>query len=299
MSFTIFQSPASAVAATITLDNVVATWSNVHGGSSIGFTGNGTNDATVTWGTPHGGTQSGYNFSGISGSLDATPDSSPEFVIGSFTHLNQPIAGGTSISDARLTIGTDVYVDSSFIGNYSFVYDVEHWETTNTARTCADGGVNGTGANVNGCADRVQTNYNSLSDTFQIGSDLYTLDILGFRFFDGTDTLSFWTAESANNRVYLLARAILTSETVDNTDVITDPKVVSDPELTTNQELTTNLVVTTQDVVTTDETPTSLTVLDIETRSVPEPGMSLLLMTGIAVVGMLGRRRASPFSRTR
>jgi hypothetical protein len=199
----------------------------VQGGTSVSFTGNGTNDATVRWGTPAGGSQSGYNFLGAGAPVNATlpPSPSPEFIIGTFTHFNQPINSGTSITGIRLTIGADVSLDGNPLGNYNFVYDVNHWETPNGSDPCADGGDHGEGVNSNGCADRVQTNYNSLSDSFQIGLDLYTLDIRGFELLDNTHVLSFWTTESANNEAYLLARAALTSDVTGTIDEVPEPSM--------------------------------------------------------------------------
>jgi hypothetical protein len=209
-------SPSVAAAGTITFDNITATWSDVQGGTNVDFTNNGTGNASVMWGVPSGGGQSGYNFLGPGGPVNAAlpPSPTPDFIIGTFTHFNQPISSGSSISGLRLTINTDVALDAVPLGNYSFVYDIVHNETPNGADPCADGGAHGVGVNVNGCADNVQTNYNLLSDSFQIGLDLYTLDIRGFELLvpPNTKVLSFWTTEQLDNEAYLLARAALTSE---------------------------------------------------------------------------------------
>jgi len=206
--------PSSA--ATITFSNMVATWSDVVGGTNVNFAGNGTGDATIQWGTPvNQPNQSGYNFEGLGVPIEVVlpPSPTPDFVLGEFTHFNFPIRVGTSLSSVRLTIGTDVEVDGSPLGNYSFVYDVLHNETPNGANPCADGGANGVGVNINGCADNVSTQFNALSDSFQIGSDLYTLDIRGF-LLNGNPLLSFWTIENQENTAQVLARVQLTTQQV-------------------------------------------------------------------------------------
>jgi hypothetical protein len=219
---------SAATAGTITFENIVATWSNVQGGTSVSFSGNGTSDATVTWGDSTGFGQSGYNFTAAAGPIGATlpPSPTPDFIIGTFTHFNNPIESGTSITGLRLTIASDVSLDGNPLGSYSFVYDVDHWETPNSHDPCADGGDHGEGINENGCADNVKTNYNALSDSFQVGLDLYTLDMRGFELLDTTKVLSFWTKEKADNEAYLLARVALTSDVV-GVDQVPEPGSVA------------------------------------------------------------------------
>ena len=79
---------------------------------------------------------------------------------------------------------------------------------------CADGGIQGVGVNLNGCADRVIANWLADSEDFTIGTDVYTLNVKGFSL-DAAGTnpfTSFWTAEGAKNDAYLLANVSLRSE---------------------------------------------------------------------------------------
>lgn len=207
---------STASAGVVTFDSLTATWSLVQGGTNVNFTNNGTADASVHWGTP-ANAQSGYEFdAAIPPAIDIAvpPSPSNDFILGTFTHFNFPIDSGTSITGVRLTLSAHVLIDNVAVGTENFVYDFIHNETPNGANPCADGGAQGVGINVNGCADNVNTNYNSLSDSFQIGPDLYTLDIRGFELLDAAHThvLSFWTAESQANSAYVLARVALTSE---------------------------------------------------------------------------------------
>lgn len=205
--------PAPAQAAIITFSNMTATWSDVNGGLAVGFTANGTSDARVSWGTvdPTLTTgQSGYRFQGAGAPINAElpPNPTNDFVLGTFTHSNNPIQAGSSITGVRLTISTDVALDGNPLGNYQFVYDVSHNETPNGDNPCADGGAFGVGVNVNGCADNVLMNYNLLSDSFLVDGTLYTLDIRGFELLNppNTKVFSFWTTERADNQAYVLAR---------------------------------------------------------------------------------------------
>src|SRR5690242_4623046 len=82
-----------AKATTVTVTSVAGTWSNVIGGTNVHITG--VDPTTLSWGT--GGTSS-YVFDG-----SAPPPQGPyapgsSFTLGTFTHNNQPIDSGTSIS---------------------------------------------------------------------------------------------------------------------------------------------------------------------------------------------------------
>ncbi len=209
----------AAHAAVVTFENIVGTWSNAIGGSSVSYSGNGSSDTTVKWGTPSGQPQqSGYRFQGVTSPTVPTailpPSPSNDLVLGTFTHFNFPISSGTGAEGVRLTISADVKVDGVLQSNYSFVYDFTHFETPNGSNPCANGSANNTGVNINGCADRVTMNYNSLSDSFVVNGDLYTLDIRGFELLDGSKVYSFWTTEDMTNSAYILGRVALTREVI-------------------------------------------------------------------------------------
>lgn len=206
-----------AQAATITFDNITGTWSNVvpPGTPSVTYSGNGTSNATVQWGTDLGSGQSGYNFTAVVPvpfSVTAHPNPSPVFELGDFTHFNNPIVTGTSISGVRLTVGTDVSVDGASQGNKKFVFDFDHWETVNQDDPCANGGPNWTGVNENGCADRVKFSYNALSDSFSVGGVFYTLNLAGFVNDQDQQVLQYWTKEENKNDAKLLGQIVTRDE---------------------------------------------------------------------------------------
>ncbi len=209
-------SSVPAVAGVVTFSDFSASWSNISGGTNVAYDPMGPTSA-VYWGNSTGSGQSGYEFSSSAVDFDITlpPSPSDDFIVGTFTHFNRPISGGSSISGVQLSISAEILVDGISQGTKNFLYDFDHWETTNSNDPCADGGDHGEGVNVNGCADRVRLNYNSLSDSFLIGSDLYSLEIRGFLFGDldtGTPATEFWTVENAENEAYLRARVTLTSD---------------------------------------------------------------------------------------
>lgn len=208
-------SAAAASAATIEIKNITGAWSNPSpvGGITIN---NGNPDLpTVRWGDPATTAgQSGYNFDatdtppGIT--VNVPPSPSPDFALGIFTHLNNPIFG-TTLSSIVLTVTAEIIIDSVSQGTRNFVFDFTHDETDNGATPCAYGGANGQGANINGCADRVTVSYNSLSENFVIGTDVYTLNIRGFQQ-GGVTTSDFLTVEQQNNSANLIGFVTLRSE---------------------------------------------------------------------------------------
>ena len=182
-----------------------------------------TGNATVRWGT--GNPRSGYDFSTSSSDPSMSVDlGSPSAgtVIGDFKHLNYVIGNNTGITAVSLKFNTDVYVDGNFLQNVTFYYDFEHWETTNSGTTCANGGRNNRGVNANGCADRVKVNFNSQSDGFQIDNYVYALDIMGF-IADGQEVSEFWTKEEATNKAQILGRVALYEELVPSVPGVPEP----------------------------------------------------------------------------
>ena len=196
---------ASADAALVTIDNVVAAWSGAIPGAT--YSGNGTSDPQARWGTPaSSGGQSGYGFDGATPpKIDVTlpPSPSPDFVLGTFTHYNQPITGN-SITSIVLTVTAQILIDGVSQGTRNFVFNFLHDETPNGDNPCAFGGANNQGVNVNGCADRVRVTAANTTESFNVGGVEYTMNIRGFTV--GTDTVSqFLTKESFNNSAQLTA----------------------------------------------------------------------------------------------
>ena len=200
--FCLALSTTAAPAATVDITNLTASWININP-NSITAVGNGTTLASMRWGTPIGaGGQSGYDFQTaavpISNVLPPSPTS--PFSLGTFTHINQPVTG-TSLTSATLQLDADIDVDSVSTGTHTFLLDFTHDETDNGADPCANGLPNGVGVNVNGCADLIDIVFNVLSDSFLVGSDLYTLTV-------SATSSSLQTVEEQSNRFDL--RGVLT-----------------------------------------------------------------------------------------
>lgn len=208
--------PASA--STVAFSNILGTWQNVLTADpgDVNITDNGTANPVIRWGVPSGGSQSGYNFDAVgSASVVVPPSPSPKFVLGSFTHVNQPIQSGTSITGVDLALTADVTIDAILQGNLTFLFHFDHDETPNGDDPCKYGGANNQGVNINGCADRVKVNVLSGTDSFLVGGDLYTINVIGFELpMTGIPVSQFLTKEQADNTADLIAQVQLTSSIV-------------------------------------------------------------------------------------
>lgn len=199
----------TANAAIVTLDALTVDWTDVSPGS-VAVAGNGTQSASLRWGTPTSGNtgQSGYDFEAVSvaPSVDVPPSPSVQFDLGTFSHVNVPILSSSStLSSASLDLGANIFVDGVDLGRRNFVVDVFHNETSNGGSTCANGQSNNQGVNINGCADIVTFAFNDATENFLVGSDNYTLSVLGFRV-GGILGADFQTIEQQTNTATLVAQ---------------------------------------------------------------------------------------------
>lgn len=221
---------AADASTTVTLDNITATWHNTIGGTSVnnlvngtswGPSTNGTDHAYLNWGTPHSdsanGNQSGYEFEVLVAqpynAVVDVPGSTDFFNLAEFTHHNNIINSGTSITGTQLTITADVTV-GDFTRAYNFTFDFTHDETPNESRA-KDCKYGGTGSiNNPPCADLVTINFNNLSDSFEVDGIAYTLDLAGFVDEDGNATHSFLSREERSNSALMQARITTVRELV-------------------------------------------------------------------------------------
>lgn len=201
-----------ANAATIQITGISGTWSNWTGGSNVTNTAPGADPAQLRWGNKAPGTQSGYDFDATD--TPFTKDHDQEFNLGEFKHLNYVIPTNTSITGADLSVVFKFILDGETTEReLTSVFRFAHWETTNDARPCADGGTNGQGINKDGCADQVTVS-TILGDNSTIMLDdgdgnwrEYAFDIYGFKLAPGANTISeFWTRENKTNAANLYAR---------------------------------------------------------------------------------------------
>ena len=220
-----------ATADIVQLSGITARWFDGNPAANVDYYANNTTAPYARWGTPGspGGNQSGYDFTVASQPISFTvnptdpPTPSEDRVVGTFKHQNFPIYADTSITDIKLEITADVYVNSSQVGNdLKFTYAFDHWETPNDPdprqwhETCANGTQNLQGVNENGCADRVIAEWEATSQKFLIGAKEYTLNVKGFSLDTGGNSpfTSFWTKENATNVAYLVANVALYEDLV-------------------------------------------------------------------------------------
>lgn len=206
---TLAMSALAAQAASLTITDISGAWTGWSGGTAVSSSSSGST-AQLRWGTPTSG-QSGYDFT-PSGTPFA-PSEDAVFDLGRFTHNNFIIDANSAIDSATLDVSFTFYLgdDPTNLITRTSQFEFDHWETTNNANPCADGGSNGSGVNVNGCADRVLPTTNpSTSETFTITengvTETYVFDVTGFNI--GS---AFWTTEEMSNSATLQAR--WTSET--------------------------------------------------------------------------------------
>jgi len=194
-----------AQAATVALSNITGAWFNPDPAAVItSNTGADTANAQIRWAA------SGYDFlAAADTSVVVPPSPSATFNVANFQHVNQPV--GAAITSVSLRIMADIEVDGFSVGTKSFFFDFLHDETPNGDDPCAYGGANGSGVNINGCADRVSVAFSDASESFLIGSDLYTVNIIGFLAGGGLVT-DFLTAELATNTAALVANVTLRSD---------------------------------------------------------------------------------------
>lgn len=202
-AFSGFQSEA----ATVNVSSVGSSWTDV--AALAPATVSGTGSSFLTWGSPAGKKtgKSGYSFAETGTMLRASAsyDVEQPFVLGTFTHHNNPIRSGTSITKATLDLAIDLMVDGTALAVKS-TFDFIHWETDNagTRGICANNGRNKRGVNVKGCADQVKIeNILDRTDEFQIGDAMYIMTITGF-LVDGMFATEFWTRENAKNPAQLV-----------------------------------------------------------------------------------------------
>ena len=186
--FALFLATASSVsAATLTVVDITASWSNIQGGQYVTNTVTGDGTAQLRWGYPatYAG-KSGYDFNPTDTPFDV--QAADPFVLGEFTHINEPILSGTAITGAQLDIFIDI---GDGAGPYKFSF--AHNETPNVGYP--------------GCCNDIVTISDLVtSDTVTILNQLYTLTILGFSTDHGqTYTMEFSSPEGGSNSAELYA----------------------------------------------------------------------------------------------
>jgi hypothetical protein len=197
-----------ASASQVSIESISGTWTSALPVGTAGFSGLNTN--SISWGVAGStGKQSGYDFDAAAPlPMMASPDT--DFVLGQFTHHNNPIKAYPtypSITSAVLDVVFDIKIGSqtrSVMSQFTFT----HNETPNTANPCANGGTTTNDPlNAWGCADSVTVNLNQgASETFKVDGKSYMFNISGFEYGLNNSVLgTFWTKEKMANHANLVA----------------------------------------------------------------------------------------------
>jgi PEP-CTERM motif-containing protein len=154
-----------AYGATVTFNGLDSKFYNPTGGQNIQYpSGTAYTDPTsITWGL--NGT-SGYSFNTKNTVFSENVDTL--FSLGTFTHTNQPIRTGTGISSVNLSIRSNLSFGALNLGEKLFEFLVKHDETPNSC------------SGINCSDDLVEITTLNSTGTFNVGVDVYTLNILGF-----------------------------------------------------------------------------------------------------------------------
>ena len=202
---------SAAFAFPVNLTSVSGSFENAVGGSNSNVNGEGTSQ--IRWGYSSGYGLSGYNFDGTS-PLPQTILDSDAFVLGSLTHINRPITGnGITGVDLAVNLGFDGFGDN---GGSSGTFVFAHNETPNTAPevtgqwcsgfiffgSCVFGQWRDIIEYTGDVDDQVWILDQYLtSSEFQLGNNLYSLDLIGF----AGEVETFFTAENADTSINLMA----------------------------------------------------------------------------------------------
>lgn len=125
----------------------------------------------LTWGSEY--SRSAYGFNGVEGPVSIA--SSDAFVLGSFKHYNGPIPEGTDITGVSLKVSASFSNSLGNSGPQLGVFEFSHEETPNS-RNCfilcwytEDS------------KDVVTFEETITSSEFQLGSEIYSLELIGFK----------------------------------------------------------------------------------------------------------------------
>jgi len=209
-------------------------WTDVDGGSNV----NGEDTNEIRWGTTQG-EQSGLRFDAVG---VQTFNENTKFLLGTLTHMNWPIGGGSAANGATLQI-TLSFSEPAISPNPAFTFDFDIEETPNDGN-CDYGG---------NCNDKITFPVSYGTQVFTIGDIKYTLVIDGF--VDsytcggiGNIVNHFITEEQKNNSAFLIghlsselvpAPAINIEKKTNNIDVTALPG----PELNTGDSVTWQYIV--------------------------------------------------------
>jgi hypothetical protein len=187
LTLALFDVPAHA--ALITIDSISDGWLNAVGGSGVSITNAGNPGVDrIRWGTDIGNGQSGYDWNSTNTPFVVTTGT--PFSLGRFTHINEAIGSGTSITQVDLSLVVGNFDSPATLGG---TFTFHHNETPNTSPGC--------------CNDLVTISNAFFNAPFQDnGFTNYYFTLLGFSTDGGTTiTSSFSTVEGLENHADLYA----------------------------------------------------------------------------------------------
>ena len=175
-------------ASALTLGSVDGTWTGSVGGANVVISLDGD---TISWGNPASTAgKSSLNFDGSAPPAKVF-DIDEAFSLGTFTHVNNPIYSGSGITSAFLSIALSFNDPAGLDDSYAFTFGVNETPNVGTAKEQRD---------------IITFPAAYASEVFDIGGQLYTLQLLGFGETSATSTEQFLTFENASNSTYLWGR---------------------------------------------------------------------------------------------
>lgn len=157
---------------------------------------------TILWGVPQNVNQSGYTFDPVDGNIN--PVLGVAFLLGTFTHLNQPVFAPVLDSvDYAFSFATNG-VPAGLNDTFSF----DHDETSNDGN--CEPGPPGSVPSVSNCDDFVVVSQLGINSLITVGGDIYFFNLLGFSTNGGATIKNlFQSVEAGNNSAGLYAMVTL------------------------------------------------------------------------------------------
>lgn len=218
---------SAAMAFPVSMSDVNGEWFDVQGGTHVQTHTQSDGYEVLSWGSPYTSHSSKYGFNGVDGPVSI--GSSDPFKLGLFAHQNNPITEDSAIESASLRVSTDFSASGNSSGIQTAVFEFLHDETLNaelkavTTRCeshivffCKMGW-----ADWETEEKLVSTPVNDIvlfkkginSTEFQLGSNIYSLELLGFKDSNGEIVSRLETPEIDTEYAELYAR--LNMRTVD------------------------------------------------------------------------------------
>ncbi|MCX6678078.1 MAG: choice-of-anchor K domain-containing protein [Methanothrix sp.] len=156
----------------------------------------------IRWGANEVEENSGLRFDA---SKMITADIEQDFCLGKLTHFNWPTDSGADAEKAILNVALH-FTDPMVSPDPQFNFDLSILNTDNTGGAC-DQSIQKSDTP---CDDLIMWTITEPTQNFQIGNEIYTLNIIGFvdNWPEGNPVNAFFTEERKTNTAYLIGRII-------------------------------------------------------------------------------------------